>query len=107
MVCIHVPQVERQPGMRYKKQRLPAWCDRILWKSRQGLEPAVNHVYSSAEGVATSDHKPVIATFTLKTCVLQPALAPALGECTMKFGNLRASGERGGVGVGCGLYECL
>eukprot|EP00898_Chlorokybus_atmophyticus_P001207 jgi/Chlat1/2087/Chrsp17S02691 len=49
-------------GCRYLTSRLPAWCDRILWKSVSSL-PVKQLLYRAAPLVVTSDHKPVCATF--------------------------------------------
>ena len=46
-----------------KKQRIPSWTDRILFKT----ESDVNLLsYSSATEIRTSDHRPVYATFRVK-----------------------------------------
>lgn len=48
-----------------KKLRAPAWCDRILWKSK-GNE--VNQLLYGRAELLPSDHKPVFALFT---CVVR------------------------------------
>ncbi|GAB0489410.1 hypothetical protein MMPV_000629 [Pyropia vietnamensis] len=48
-------------------KRTPAWCDRILWRSRDASGMSgrvVLHAYRRHE-VLSSDHRPVSATFTL------------------------------------------
>ena len=50
---------ENRPG---KKQREPAWCDRIMFSSRKGSQICLNY-YDRAE-LLPSDHKPVIAFFS-------------------------------------------
>ena len=49
-----------------KKQRVPSWCDRILFqKHPQRPQLQVNcHLYTSRP-LTNSDHYPVIANFTL------------------------------------------
>jgi hypothetical protein len=43
--------------------RLPAWCDRILFRSRGELTPSL---YTSPDkGTFCSDHRPVLAIFEL------------------------------------------
>jgi len=45
-----------------KKQRIPSWCDRVIWvKSAPML--ACQKSFSSVPSFKMSDHKPVIATF--------------------------------------------
>lgn len=64
----------------YLAQRSPAYCDRILWHSmdaERGTEIQLTR-YDSAPSVITSDHKPVFATFELKTRVMEPALAQSI-----------------------------
>eukprot|EP01147_Barroeca_monosierra_P004363 gene4363-6651_t len=54
----------REPGVHYRDQRIPAYCDRILWRTMPGLEDGI--VQDSLEpviDVGTSDHKPIRATF--------------------------------------------
>jgi len=49
-----------------KKQRIPSWCDRVLWKSLPGTYRLHQTNYSSSDALTTSDHSPVYATFQLK-----------------------------------------
>eukprot|EP00048_Salpingoeca_helianthica_P024101 m.29695 g.29695 ORF g.29695 m.29695 type:complete len:480 (-) comp9186_c0_seq2:22-1461(-) len=69
-------KVERKPGFQYSQQRLPAWCDRVLWRS---LPPARFHVhalwYKALPEAITSDHKPVQALFNVRV-----PIPPALSE---------------------------
>ena len=48
-----------------KKYRVPAWCDRILWKSHENLKLKC---YNSVD-YTYSDHKPVYAIFNIKITV--------------------------------------
>jgi hypothetical protein len=50
-----------------KKKRTPAWCDRVLWRGRDIVQLS----YARAE-LVQSDHKPVMASFTLTARELQP-----------------------------------
>lgn len=60
-------KVQRVPGTYYKDQRIPSYCDRVLWKS---MPPLRGHVTQTSlinvPAVSTSDHKPVLATFAVK-----------------------------------------
>eukprot|EP00052_Salpingoeca_macrocollata_P021187 m.180996 g.180996 ORF g.180996 m.180996 type:complete len:498 (-) comp21476_c0_seq7:42-1535(-) len=59
-------KVERQAGLHYQRQRVPAYCDRILWSSVPGMRDALMQVSLEAlPAVPTSDHKPVRADFRL------------------------------------------
>lgn len=52
---------ERRPE---KKTRAPAWCDRILWKCREGHVEL--KLYDSINCLQLSDHKPVRALFQVQ-----------------------------------------
>ena len=48
-------------------QRVPSFCDRVLWHCLPSVKDRVQCTgYDSVETIGTSDHKPVWATFTLK-----------------------------------------
>jgi len=60
-------KVLRQPGTQYKDQRIPSFCDRVLWKSMPPLRDFITLTsFTSLPAVSTSDHKPVLATFTVR-----------------------------------------
>jgi hypothetical protein len=46
-----------------EKQRVPSWCDRILWKSHPDSKVTCL-TYECADDVMTSDHSPVYAIFS-------------------------------------------
>lgn len=50
-----------------EKQRCPAWTDRILWKEKESQSRVHPIAYESAHNIRISDHKPVLATFLLRT----------------------------------------
>ncbi|KAL3908135.1 MAG: hypothetical protein SGPRY_009916, partial [Prymnesium sp.] len=51
--------VERCPGMAHKDQRIPSYCDRILWHSMPTKRDLVKQTFlASVPDVSTSDHKP-------------------------------------------------
>ena len=57
------------------KQRVPSWCDRVLWRSWPACAHEVELLsYDSMPQLASSDHSPVAATFALD---LRRPLAPA------------------------------
>jgi hypothetical protein len=48
-----------------KKRRIPAWTDRVLWRSNQGSDALALLAYDCEETVMTSDHRAVRAIFNL------------------------------------------
>ncbi len=69
------PAPAPQDGYNYNEKRLPAYCDRILWRSAAGLAGAMGPV-QAAGGVSTSDHKPVAALLRLRPRPPRPAWWP-------------------------------
>ena len=58
------------------KQRVPSWTDRVLWRTKAGGKVRCNDgadVYTSAKGIRTSDHLPVVAR--IKTTIHDATLA--------------------------------
>jgi len=43
----------------------PSWCDRILWKTNTTRSVIQQKVYTNAPTITYSDHRPVLAVFTL------------------------------------------
>jgi len=66
-------------GTQYNSERVPAYCDRILWRSVAGLGGAVSMVWSAPE-VFSSDHKPVAARLYLECRSPRPSWWPRLEE---------------------------
>lgn len=62
------PTYKYQPGTDVyerredKKKRMPAWCDRILYKG----SGVTQHFYKSTHGLLASDHKPVSSLLSLQ-----------------------------------------
>eukprot|EP01134_Creolimax_fragrantissima_P006018 CFRG6018T1 len=55
-----------EQGRSYLAQRIPSFCDRILWHSQPSRAGNVHMVkYKSIRTLATSDHKPVCGSFRL------------------------------------------
>jgi phosphatidylinositol-bisphosphatase len=48
-----------------EKRRVPAWCDRILYWTRDKNVKIEQNAYTSSDSVTFSDHKPVISLFNL------------------------------------------
>ncbi|CAI5988623.1 unnamed protein product, partial [Closterium sp. NIES-65] len=69
-------KVIRNEVGKYNAKRLPAWCDRILWRSLSGCQLACTR-YDASHDVGSSDHKPVLAEFELTTHALPVGLDPA------------------------------
>jgi hypothetical protein len=63
-----------------EKQRPPAWCDRVLWRSDRVI-PTPEHapLYNRAE-LCMSDHKPVHAAFDVFTGGVSPQVRSELRE---------------------------
>ncbi len=53
------------------KNRMPAWCDRILWRSVGG-NPVRQRWYRREDKLKMSDHKPVAAYFDVSSRVTDP-----------------------------------
>ena len=69
-------KVKRKVGIHYVSQRLPAWCDRILWRTQKSFDDILRDKKSSSSAfkaknyriydkVSISDHKPVSCSFVL------------------------------------------
>lgn len=63
----HMPtfKVQRKPGYEYKDQRTPAWCDRVLWKTAEGIS-CRQTMLTAAGDIGTSDHKAVAAALSME-----------------------------------------
>jgi hypothetical protein len=69
-------KVRREPGFNHNPQRVSSWCDRVLWKSLPGYAADVKQTaYEACPSLATSDHKPVHASFEV-TLRQTPPVAP-------------------------------
>ncbi len=86
-------KVKRAPGFQYNKQRSPAYCDRILWRSLPGVEGTQEALWAAPE-VASSDHKPVGATLALGRRPARPAWAPRPPAGGLLTGAPRVSAAR-------------
>lgn len=88
-------KVERTPGTTYKAQRVPSWCDRVLWKSQPSLSKDVTcTAYQSHPTLRTSDHKPVSATFSI-SCRKFPDRVESRGTTRVKLSGVCGEGLLG------------
>lgn len=78
----------------YSQKRMPAWCDRVLWRNLEGCDGKFLS-YTYCPTISTSDHKPVSATFALTTQSLPPSnFGNAIDDNTrwhIRFAALRAN----------------
>jgi hypothetical protein len=57
---------ERESLNRFNPQRVPSYCDRVLYKSLPALRSNLQCLsFQSVDAIATSDHKPIVARFTV------------------------------------------
>ncbi|ETW09428.1 hypothetical protein H310_00033 [Aphanomyces invadans] len=67
--CNFPPTFKRLRGKvdEFTQQRVPSYCDRVLWKSLPGFAANLTlKEYNCVEDISTSDHKPVFATFDVR-----------------------------------------
>ncbi|GJP35734.1 hypothetical protein CLOM_g20265 [Closterium sp. NIES-68] len=69
-------KVLRDELRQYNPKRLPAWCDRVLWRSLPGCDLTCTR-YTSAPNILTGDHKPVLAEFDVTTYALPVTMDPS------------------------------
>ncbi|CAI5508145.1 unnamed protein product, partial [Closterium sp. Naga37s-1] len=86
-------KVIRNEVGKYNTKRLPAWCDRILWRSLPGCQLGCTR-YDGAHDVGSSDHKPVLAEFELTTHALPVGLDPADASLVAEEGVVGAVARR-------------
>ncbi|XP_057853523.2 uncharacterized protein LOC131063643 isoform X2 [Cryptomeria japonica] len=90
-------KMQKESSNLYCHKRMPAWCDRVLWRTLEGCDAKIL-TYTHCPTILTSDHKPVSATFALTTHSLPPSI---FGNTTddntrwhIRFASLRASNLR-------------
>ena len=76
-----------------EKARIPAWCDRILWKG-----PNIRQVsYDVASELRFSDHRPVFATFSCMVNVIDSTKRDRMAE--QLYHTTRAAVASGEIGI--------
>lgn len=66
-----------------EKARVPSWCDRILWKCKDG-EKVEQLMYTSVKDLRLSDHKPVMALFNVGIRVVDKPKKKKVYETVLK-----------------------
>ncbi|KAK6051768.1 endonuclease/exonuclease/phosphatase family protein, partial [Cooperia oncophora] len=74
-----------------EKARVPAWCDRILWWTRDPDTQLKVCQYESAERIVISDHKPVRAAFNLSVRKIDQAKADRIYDEAIREADRRAN----------------
>ncbi|VDM53135.1 unnamed protein product [Angiostrongylus costaricensis] len=74
-----------------EKARVPAWCDRILWWTRDPDTLLKTQRYESVERIFISDHKPVRASFTIKVRSIDQEKADQLYDEAIREADRRAN----------------
>lgn len=64
-----------------KKLRIPAWCDRILYRGDQLSQ----QFYSSVHSPTISDHKPVCSQFTTFYKVIDPVKQKEVTQSVLEY----------------------
>ncbi|WKX91587.1 hypothetical protein Q1695_009987 [Nippostrongylus brasiliensis] len=74
-----------------EKARVPAWCDRILWWTKDPETQLKVRGYESVERILISDHKPVRAVFILGVRTVDQAKADRLYDEAIREADRRAN----------------
>ncbi|KIH50523.1 hypothetical protein ANCDUO_19398, partial [Ancylostoma duodenale] len=74
-----------------EKARVPAWCDRILWWTRDPDTRLNLKRFESVEQISISDHKPVRACFALTVRSIDQAKADKLYDEAIREADRRAN----------------
>ena len=97
-VLVFKPTYKYLPGANEyseeKPVRIPAWCDRVVWRSSPGQEGCLqHHSYGCCDEILTSDHHPVFATFNIQM-KLPNLYQQRLSGCKIVVQNLRINDLR-------------
>uniref|UniRef100_A0AC34EZC5 Inositol polyphosphate-related phosphatase domain-containing protein n=1 Tax=Panagrolaimus sp. ES5 TaxID=591445 RepID=A0AC34EZC5_9BILA len=74
-----------------EKRRIPAWCDRILYWTKDKKIKISQNEYSSVEKVVFSDHKPVRASFVLGSKIVNEQKKAKVYEEVLREGDKKAN----------------
>ena len=74
-----------------EKRRVPAWCDRILYWTKDRNVKVSQSEYTSIEKVMFSDHKPVRAVFKLATRIVDNKKKSKVYEEVLREGDRKAN----------------
>ncbi|CAJ0594617.1 unnamed protein product [Cylicocyclus nassatus] len=74
-----------------EKARVPAWCDRILWWTRDPDTKLKLDCFESIEQISISDHKPVRAKFALRIRSIDQEKADKLYDEAIREADRRAN----------------
>ena len=98
-------KVTRCPGVVYTQQRIPSYCDRVLWKSMPPCKMRLRlQSLRSIEEVSTSDHKPAVAALTAAPSPKldrTPDVRATIKCLNLKVENVMAADARGSSDVQC------
>eukprot|EP00299_Pterocystis_sp_00344_P019152 c9528_g1_i1.p1 GENE.c9528_g1_i1~~c9528_g1_i1.p1 ORF type:complete len:561 (+),score=103.89 c9528_g1_i1:26-1684(+) len=77
----------------YSMQRIPSYCDRVLWHSLPAVKSAVTPIsVTSVPAIDTSDHKPVRALFRLRTFEEPVKFSEPNENSQLMFTNITCTG---------------
>uniref|UniRef100_A0A1I7XF41 IPPc domain-containing protein n=1 Tax=Heterorhabditis bacteriophora TaxID=37862 RepID=A0A1I7XF41_HETBA len=74
-----------------EKARAPAWCDRVLWWTRDRDTHVLQSRYESIEQISISDHKPVRANFQVNLRSIDQNKADYLYDEAIREADRRAN----------------
>lgn len=74
-----------------EKRRVPAWCDRILYWTKDKHIKVAQHEYSCVDKVTFSDHKPVRAIFKVATRIIDQKKKAKVYEEVLREGDRLAN----------------
>lgn len=111
-------KMQRRRRWQYFAQRVPSYCDRVLWRSAPGAADCFKlEDFSAAASLVTSDHKPVFAKFALKAptpmherveeYLQQPREADTVTFACVRLTNIKITGTWPGEKKGPGQEAWL
>jgi hypothetical protein len=99
---------ERGPRGRLSSSRVPSWTDRILWRAATSAAGVLSaSYYTSVPEMHSSDHKPVVAGFTLVVTPEAAHMPCLMPSSTVLEQGLHSSGRHGRLSTwDCGMSNC-